>query len=246
MTDLKHVLRRVLHKELLLDLEDRLRAEAVKAHEMVRDRSGLDQKRARELEGQARFRMMEQGFQAVCELHGGHFIEGGVLPVTELKIYQPFMRFDDETNGIVLGLASLPEPQVIPVKNKSRLAGVSLNYNLSPRLDFDGTGPKIGDIFALFLVSRDRERAGKLEEIAIGVVDSKYETYLLYERLDSFLSDSQSATDPGPVAPTPTVDISAPATVSLKKVVTPFIPPEAPAAEHRDETGTVADGPPQK
>ena len=68
MTDpIKHRLRLVLHKDLLLDLEDRVRAEAVKAFEMIRDHSGLDKKRAREAEGQARFRMMEQGFEVLCD-----------------------------------------------------------------------------------------------------------------------------------------------------------------------------------
>lgn len=45
-------------RELLIDLEDRLRAEAVKAMETIRDHAGLDRKRAREAEGQLRFRMM--------------------------------------------------------------------------------------------------------------------------------------------------------------------------------------------
>ena len=59
-------LRLTLGKDLLIDLEDRVRAEAVKAFEMIRDHSGLDRKRAREAEGQARFRMWEQGFEEVC------------------------------------------------------------------------------------------------------------------------------------------------------------------------------------
>ena len=52
---IKNHLRRALHKGLILDLEDRVKAEAVKAFEMIRDHSGLDKKRAREAEGQARF-----------------------------------------------------------------------------------------------------------------------------------------------------------------------------------------------
>jgi len=44
-----HRLRGILTKDLLIDLEDRSRAEALKAFEMVRDRSGLTRKRAREL-----------------------------------------------------------------------------------------------------------------------------------------------------------------------------------------------------
>ncbi len=228
---IKHHLRVALHKDLLLDLEDRVRAEAIKAFEMIRDRSGLDKKRGRELEGQARFRMMEQGFEEVCTLHGGHPLEGGVIPNSELKVFQPFMRFEVNEKGIILGLATMPEPKAVPSKNKSRLAGVSLNYDLSPRLDLDGTGSRIGDIFALLLVSRHREKAGQLEEIAVGVVDSKYESYLFYESLDKFLSGHEDAPVDQPTPPSPP---EAPATVSLKKGVKPFVPPEAPKREEEE------------
>jgi hypothetical protein len=110
-----------------------------------------------------------------------------VIPNTELKVFQPFMRFDLDGKTIILGLAAMPEPKAIPIKNKSRNAGVS------PRLDLDGKGPKIGDVFALLLVSRHRERAGQIEEIAVGIIDSVYESYLFYESLDSFLSGHSDA-----------------------------------------------------
>jgi hypothetical protein len=237
MTDLKDLLREVLSKDLLLDLEDRSRAEAVKAFEMVRDRSGLDKKRARELEGQARFRMMEQGFEDVCKLHGGRPLDGGVIPHTELKVFQPFQRFDVEGQGIILGLAAMPEPKTLPPKNKSRLAGVSLNYDLLPRLDFDGRGPKIGDIFALLLISRHRETAGRIEEVAVGVVDSKYESFLFYEPLDKFLQGFGEAAADRPMPSTPPEAPPA-AAVVLRKVVKTFVPPEAPKREEEGGTGT--------
>ena len=237
MTDrIKTHLRVALHKNLLLDLEDRLKAEAVKAHEMIRDHSGLGKKRAREAEGQARFRMMEQGFEEVCVLSGGHLLEGSLIPHTELKVFQPFMRFDVDGQGIILGLAAMPEPKTVPGKNKSRMAGVTLNYDLTPCLDLDGKGPKVGDVFALFLVSRHRERPGQIEEIAIGVVDSKYETYLFYEPLNTFLSGHADAPADQPVAPAPAM--AKPASVSLKKTVTPFVPPEVPAAAPKDKDRT--------
>ncbi len=231
MTDtlIKSHIRPPLFKDLLLDLEDRLRAEALAAHEMIRDHSGLNRKRAREAEGQARFRMMEQGFEEVCKLHGGHLLEGGLIPNTELPVFQPFMRFEAEGKGIILGLASMPEPKALPTKNKSRLAGITLNYDLIPRLDFDGKEPKIGDIFVLLLASRDREKPGKIEEIAVGVIDSKYESFLFYEPLDKFLSAESGVPAVAPEPPSP-ASVSAPV-VSLKPRATPFIPPEAPAAE---------------
>ena len=238
MTDqIEDHLRRALNKGLVLDLEDRVKAEAIKAFEMIRDHSGLDKKRAREAEGQARFRMMEQGFEEVCALYGGHLLEGSVIPHTELKVFQPFMRFEVDGKGIVLGLAAMPEPKTVPVKNKSRLAGVSLNYDLSPHLDLDGKGAKIGDVFGLLLVSRHREKAGQIEEIAVGVVDSKYDHYLFYEPLDKFLSGHGDAPVARPKPSAPPAAGPGAVTVSLKKVVIPFVPPEAPH-EDKGDTGS--------
>ena len=188
-------------KATFLDIEDRCRAEALKAHEMVRDHAGLDTKRSRELEGQARFRMMEKGFQEVCELHGGKLLVDGLIPNTDLKVFQPFMRFENDGQGVILGLAAIPEPNALPVKNKSRLAGVTLNFYLSPRLDLDGTGPKQGDIFIVFLVSRDRERAGRLEEIAVGAISSEYDQYLYYESLEHYVEGFEEEPIPGKITP---------------------------------------------
>jgi len=234
--NIKSLLQYALHKELLLDLEDRLKAEAVKAFEMVRDRAGLDKKRSRELEGQARFRMMEQGYEEVCTLHGGRLLEGGVIAATGLKIFQPYMRFEVEARGVILGLAAMPERKAIPIKNKSRLAGVALNYHLAPGFDFDGTGPKVGDVFGLLLVSRDKERAGSIDEIAVGIINSAYSSFLFYEPLDKFLSDQDEATTP--TYPTfPVLNASSAPAIKLKKAPTPFVPPEAPnrADEHDQE-----------
>lgn len=229
MTDdpIKNHLRLVIEKGLCIDLEDGETAVAVNAHEIICDHAGsLNKKRAREAEGQLRFRLMEQTFEDVCTFHGGHLLEGNVIPHTELQVFQPFMRFEVEGKGVILGLASMPQPKTLPSKNKSRLAGITVNYDLIPRLDFDGKGPKVGDIFALLLVSRDRQNPGKIEEIAIGVIDSNYESFLYYESLDKFLQD-KSEVPPDSAKPSP-VPQSAPV-VSLKKGATPFVPPEAPA-----------------
>jgi len=232
--NLKDLLRRALHKDILIDLEDRGRAEALKAYEMVRDGSSLDKKRARELEGQARFRMMEQGFEQVCAMYGGKLLDGGIIPKTELKVFQPFMRFDVGGRGVILGMAAMPDRKTMPGKNKSRLAGVTLNYNLTPRLDFDGTAAKIGDVFVLFLFSRNRDKSGRIDEIAVGMIDSAYEAFLFYETLDEFLSGhgdvAPPAQRPAPVAP------AAPA-IKLKRDAKPFVPPEAPQQGKDQEKG---------
>ncbi|MGV4791803.1 hypothetical protein [Rhizobium sp. F40D2] len=225
-----------LFKNLFLDLEDRLRASALKAFTMVRDHAGLDTKASRELEGQARFRMMEKAFRESCELHGGALLANGIIPLTDLKIFQPFMRFEHNGQGIIFGLAAMPEPKALPVRNMSRKAGVTLNYYLSPRLDLDGAGPKIGDIFMLFLVARDRERAGKISEFAIGVIDAGYEQYLFYEPLDKYL---EGYADEAVIAPLPSSGAGAKAPIiSLKKTIKPFIPPEQPGEGDNDERNT--------
>jgi len=228
----KRQLMLALTNSLLLNLEDDLRAVALKAHEVVRDHTGLkDRRRARGGEGQLRFRMMEERFEEICQAHGGKLLDGGVIPTTDLRVFQPFVRFEVEHQGIIFGLAATPEPKTLPPKNKSRAAAVSLNYHLTPRLAFDETGPKAGDIFALFLVSRHRERAGQIEEIAIGVIDSQYASYLFYEPLDSFLSghaDTPPVPSPTPLEPQ----------VKLKSRVAPFVPPEAQSASDDKETGT--------
>lgn len=224
MTDeIKRRLPAKFFKDVFLDLEDRCRAEALKAFEMVRDYANLDKKRSRELEGQARFRMMEKGFQEVCEVHGGQLIPNGIIPSTDLKVFQPFMRFEADGEGVILGLAAMPEPKALPVKNKSRLAGVTLNYNLQATLDLDGGSPKIGDIFILFLVSRDREKAGRLEEIAIGAINSKYDQFLFYEPLDKYLEGY--ADEPAPALVLPDSAIIG---LRLKPKTLLYIPPEAP------------------
>ena len=213
----------VLSRELLLDLEDRVRAEALKAFEMIRDHSGLNGRRARGAEGQARFRMMEQGFEDVCHLHGGHLLDGAIIPNTELQVFQPFMRFDSSNPAVILGLASMAETKTLPAKNMSREAGVTVNYELVPRLDLDDKGPKIGDIFVLLLVSRDRENPGKIEEVAVGVINSQYEHFLFYEPLDQFLSGDSAMPSIVPEPPSVTLPTTG---VVLKRRPIPFLPPE--------------------
>lgn len=227
------LLRLTLTKEFLLSVEDALRAEAIKARDVIRDHSGLkDRRRARGAEGQLRFRMMEERFEEVCQHFGGRPLEGGVIPGTDLKVFQPFCRFETEGQGFIFGLAAMPEPKVIPPKNKSRAAGVSINCHLLPGL-FDAGRPKVGDVFVLLLVARDRERAGLIEEMAIGIVDSKYESFLFYEPLGKFMSGhGEEPIAPAPLPPSPA------STVVLKKGVTPFVPPEAPATEEKKDTGT--------
>jgi hypothetical protein len=224
--EIKHRFPASVFRNLLLDLDDSFRSEALKAHNMVRDHSGLDKKRGRELEGQARFRMMEKGFQETCELHGGLLIANGILPQTNLKVFQPFIRFMHEGRGTILGLAAIAEPSALPVKNKSRLAGVTLNYNLLPTLDLDGRGAKVGDIFVVLLVSRDREKAGLLEEIAIGAISSQYDQYLFYEPLEKYLGGATGMPE-GPIL-TPSSGSSSAPFIRLKPSVRPYIPPEAP------------------
>lgn len=222
-----------LPRDLLIDLLDTAVARARQAHELIRDNTDLTGRSARGLEGQARFRLMEKGFQNTCELHGGMRLEGDVIPGTDLCYYQPFMRFGGDQSGVLLGLASMPAPAELPTRNRSRLGGVTLNYHLTPRLDLEGDGrtAKPGDIFVLFLFARDPSQGGRLEEVAIGGVDAEYHGFLAYDTVETFMAA---------YAPPSTETVPAPENqplVTLKKTSKTFRPPEHP------DSGDAADGP---
>lgn len=188
----------ILPRDLLLDLVDISAARALAAHETIRDRFPyLNGKNARAAEGQVRFRILEQGFQMVGEQYGGMLLDGGLIEGSDLRIFQPFIRFgSSDKPGIVLGLASMPVRGELPSKNMSRTAGVTLNYKLTPRLPLDERDPKPGDIFVLFLVARDPARAGYIEEIAIGIIDAEYKSFLFYESMETFMARYAPADKP--------------------------------------------------
>jgi hypothetical protein len=222
-----------LPRDLILDLFDMAAARARQAHELIRDNTDLSGRSARGLEGQARFRLMEKGFQDVCENYGGVRLEGDVIPGSDLRCFQPFMRFGGSGAGILLGLSSISAPREMPTKNQSRVAGVTLNYHLSPGFDFDGEGrsAKPGDIFVLLMFARDPSMGGRLEEVAIGVIDSKYEGYLAYEPVEGFLA---SYALPAPL-PDSSIDGSATPSIKLKTQPKEFKAPERPADDNSDK-----------
>lgn len=236
MIDIRRTIVECVPRDLLLDLEDRLSADAWKAHEIVRDHIPLNAKRGRETVGQIRFRLQEQGFEEIVANHGGILLEGGLIPGSDLKVFQPFARFVGSPVGVVLGFASMPEPRKMPAKNQSRAAGVTLNYCLQERLDFDGTSPKGTDIFILFLVSRDRTRAGMIEEVAIGAIDSAYEDFIFYETIEKFLSDYLSP----PNAPVDGGPDGTPPIVRLRKQHVLFKKPEDQQPGDEVEGGTAS------
>lgn len=234
--DIKAKLTAVLPRDLMLDLVDEVTARAYAAHELVRDHTDLRGRGARGLEGQARFRLMERGFEDVCELHGGVALGGGAIPGTDLRFFQPFMRFGGAEPGVVLALASMPYPKEKPVKNQSRLAGVSLNRYLTPELDLGVESPKPGDVFVLFLVARDPAQAGKIEEIALGVIDAEYKAFLSYEVVEDFISGYDTPVTPvddggGPEGNPPA------ALVRLKVKRAPYQPAEQEGIETDTENG---------
>lgn len=229
-TDLKKRLVATLPRDLLIDLFDMVAARALKAFQLVRDGADLDTKRANESTGQLRFRMQEKGFVETCEKHGGIVLADGVIPGVSAKVFQPFARFGGDAPGVVLGLATMPAPRDLPAKNRSRLAGVMLNFNLTARLFRMPGDPQPGDIFVCLLVARDRANPGLVDEIAVGIIDDEYKSYLFYEPIAKFLDgygDSPGERE-GPEAPPP-----APL-VSLKRARTRFIPPEQASADEAE------------
>lgn len=170
--------------------------------------------------------MQEEGYEEVVALHGGHLLTDGVMFGTDLKVFQPFARFAGPQVGVILGFAAMPEPRKIPPKNMSRAAGVTWNVRLQPSIFDDKNSPQPTDIFALFLTARDRERAGMIEEIAIGIIGSNYKDFIFYESLEKFLSGYASA----PLAPNNPDGPSGPdggsKVVKLRQTRKPFMPPE--------------------
>ena len=223
MIDIRQVILDALPRELLIDLEDRLRAEAAKAHDVVKRELPLNTKRSREAEGQIRFRLQEQGYEDVVQAHGGLLLVDGVSVDTTLRVFQPFARFRGPEVGVILGFAAMPERKKIPAKNMSRAAGVRLNVGLQPSLFADDKRPQPTDIFALFLTARDRERAGMIEEIAIGVIGADYKDFIFYQSLDEFMAGYSAA--PASIAEDHATDQTKPV-VKLKMVRKPFVPPE--------------------
>jgi hypothetical protein len=150
-------------------------------------------------------------------------IVDGVMLGMDLKVFQPFARFSGPSRGVILGFAAMPERRKLPAKNMSRAAGVTLNVQLQPSLLEEENSPKPTDIFALFLTARDRERAGQIEEIAIGVIGSDYKDFLFYQSLDAFLSgyEADPARPDAPEGPSEQGSI-----VKLRPTSKPFIPPE--------------------
>ncbi|UWU26178.1 hypothetical protein N2601_33575 (plasmid) [Rhizobium sp. CB3060] len=235
MLDVRQTILDALPKDLLLDLEDRLRAEALKANSVVQRELALNPKRSREAEGQIRFRLQEQGYEEVVQLHGGHLLTDGVVVGTNLKVFQPFARFVGPQTGVILGFASMPERKKIPPKNMSRAAGVTLNVSLQSSLFSDERSPKPTDIFVLFLTARDRERGGMIEEIAIGVIGSDYKDFVFYESLENFLGGYGSETQTPPAKPQDPQGGGS--VVKLREARKLFVPPET-RRDKESEDGT--------
>lgn len=221
--DIRRTILDTVPKELWIDLEDRHRAEAHKAHDVVKTNIPLNAKRSREVEGQIRFRLQEQGYEEVVQLHGGHLVENGIMPGTDLRVYQPFARFQGPKTGVVLGFAAMPEPRKMPAKNMSRAAGVSLNWHLQPSMFDDPKSLRANDIFVLFLTARDRTTAGMIEEIAVGVIGADYKDFIFYESLEDFLRGyGEGSETPG--APDGSDDHGV--QVKLRRTRKLFLPPE--------------------
>ena len=221
--DIRRTILDTIPKELWIDLEDRHRAEAFKAHDVVITNIPLNAKRSREVEGQIRFRLQEQGYEEVVQLHGGHLVEDGIMPGTDLRVYQPFARFQGPKVGVILGFAAMPEPRKMPAKNMSRAAGVSLNWHLQPSMFDDPKSVRANDIFVLFLTARDRNKAGMIEEIAVGVIGADYKDFLFYESLEDFLRGYGEGSE-APNNPDDSGDRGA--DVKLRKTRKLFLPPE--------------------
>jgi len=179
----------ILPRDLLIDLLDTAVARAHQAHELIRDNTDLTGRGARGLEGQARFRLMEKGFQDTCERHGGMRLEGDVIPGTGLRYYQPFMRFGGDHPGVLLGLASMPEPMRVAEQKPipARWRDTELPPDTASGPGWRWPDGKAGRHLHPLLFARDPSQGGRLQEVAIGVIDAEYQGLLVYETVETFM-----------------------------------------------------------
>jgi hypothetical protein len=143
----------------------------------------------------------------------------GTVPGTEVKVYQQ-VHF---VKGVLLGLASVPEPGELPVRNLTR-SNLAQCINAHWEADLFGkrTAPPEIEVYALLLVCRDRKNLGDLQEVAIAVIAANYDKYLHYERLESFLRRYEPKEEPQPNV-----------TPVMKKSVGTYVPPEIVRPEEK-------------
>jgi hypothetical protein len=82
---------------------------------------------------------------------------------------------------------------------------------------------RANDIFVLFLTARDRNKAGMIEEIAVGVIGADYKDFIFYESLEDFLRGYGEGSE----APDgPDSSEGGGAEIKLRKTRKLFLPPE--------------------
>ena len=85
----------------------------------------------------------------------------------------------------------------------------------------------------LLLCARDVAKGGRLEEVAMGVIDTEYQSFLAYEPIETLMAEFA----PPAVKPEPAPEASPPL-VTLKKTRKPYKPPQNPdAGKETDEQG---------
>jgi len=200
-------IRKCIPRDFLIDLLDD-HDTAFRQASLATADLGLEKRRRIRAAGWTRFELLEQGMSNLCDLYGGFALPDGVLPGTELRLFNDCYVFGD----VLLGRASMVEAGSLPKKNLTRSRASTLNrFRQTTFLEPEAsTGAKAPTVFVLILSSRDFSDLSKPGEIAVAVIEDGYNQFSMYQRLEDFIAsydDMTSADDVlGPGQPEAAID----------------------------------------
>ncbi|MGE0604748.1 MAG: hypothetical protein AB7O46_13280 [Xanthobacteraceae bacterium] len=212
-----------LPKSELVEFLNGVHSAAKRSAKLAND-AGLEGAGKARVAGFTRFILSENVLDNTAKSMGAEPLSG-TIPATDLRIYQTV----HVKNGALLGLATIPEPGILPAKNLTRANLSSIvNAHWQPDLFKTGPHPTI-EIYAVLIVCRDPANISDLQEVAIAVISAKYDQYLHYEKLDQFLKRYEPVSEKK----------SAPAVKPKLKTASPYVAPEDEAARNIEQKKSV-------
>ena len=184
-------------REFLLDFYEKTYTTFQKVDNTIRDEYQLKGSDASWASGLLRFINIQADFKLDAPKYEGidvskQYVE--TLPKMD-RIYQPFHLFENKKSGpnVLLGFTSLLKSKQIPKYNLSRQTAIKLNKPIAPNPDlFDSSVPidttlANETIYVCLCVVRDNRSPASPAEIALGIIDPSYQTYIYYFLLKEIL-----------------------------------------------------------
>lgn len=179
------LIRKNVNKDFFIDILDG-GDRAFKSSSAATKALGLTPRRRAKASGWLRYELLEQSLSDMTEMHGGIPLLDGVMPGTELRMYNPCYQFEN----VIVSRASISEPGLLPKKNLTRERGTSVNQFQQFPLELRGPLTPKADklIFVLILTARKFGDLSSAEEVAIAVIEDGYTQFSLYEPLETFIA----------------------------------------------------------